>query len=216
MKTDSQLKREVEDELDWDPAVTSADIGVEVTNRVVTLSGHPPSFAEKLAAEKAAQRVAGVKAVVVEMQVRLPKHHEHGDEELANAVRAILHWSVVVPDDSVKVQVEKGWVTLTGSVDWAYQRQIVARAVGHMRGLRGMTNAIEVRSRAVSEDIVGKIAAAMQRHAQREVKHIGIHVKDGTVTLTGRVGSCAERAVARGVARSAPGVRAVVDDLVVE
>ncbi|MFP4896073.1 BON domain-containing protein [Paraburkholderia sp. EG304] len=216
MKTDSQLKREVEDELDWDPAVTATDIGVEVTNRVVTLSGHPPSFAEKLAAEKAAQRVAGVKAVVVEMQVRLPKHHEHGDEELANAVRAILHWSVVVPDDSVKVQVEKGWVTLTGSVDWAYQRQIVARAVGHMRGLRGMTNAIEVRSRAVSEDIVGKIAAAMQRHAQREVKHIGIHVKDGTVTLTGKVGSCAERAVARGVAWSAPGVRAVVDDLVVE
>ncbi|MEM5296219.1 BON domain-containing protein [Burkholderia sp. JPY481] len=216
MKTDSQLKREVEDELDWDPAVTATDIGVEVTNRVVTLSGHPPSFAEKLAAEKAAQRVAGVKAVVVEMQVRLPKHHEHGDEELANAVRATLHWSVVVPDDSVKVQVEKGWVTLTGSVDWAYQRQIVARAVGHMRGLRGMTNAIEVRGSAVSEDIVGKIAAAMQRHAQREVKHIGIHVKDGTVTLTGKVGSCAERAVARGVAWSAPGVRAVVDDLVVE
>ncbi|MGF6978342.1 osmotically-inducible protein OsmY [Paraburkholderia sp. JPY465] len=111
---------------------------------------------------------------------------------------------------------EKGWVTLTGSVDWAYQRQIVARAVGHMRGLRGMTNAIEVRGSAVSEDIVGKIAAAMQRHAQREVKHIGIHVKDGTVTLTGKVGSCAERAVARGVAWSAPGVRAVVDDLVVE
>ncbi|WP_233853688.1 BON domain-containing protein [Paraburkholderia sp. HD33-4] len=216
MKTDRQLKREVEEELIWDPAVTATDIGVEVTNRVVTLSGHPPSFAEKLAAEKAAQRVAGVKAVVVEMQVRLPKHHEHSDEEVANAVHAILHWSVAVPDDSVKVQVEKGWVTLTGSVDWAYQRHIVARAVGQMRGLRGMTNEIEVRSKAVSEDIVEKIGEAMQRHAQREVKHIGIQVKDGTVTLTGKVGSYAERAVARGVAWSAPGVCAVVDDLVVE
>jgi osmotically-inducible protein OsmY len=216
MKTDWQLKKEVEEELDWDPAVTATDIGVEVTNGVVTLSGHPPSFAEKLAAEKAAQRVAGIKAVVVEMLVRLPKKDEHTDEDLARAIYAILHWTVAVPDDSVKVQVEKGWVTLTGALDWAYQRHIAARAVSHMRGVRGMTNRIEVRRKVASDDIAKRIEEAIRRHADREVKHIGIDVKDGTVTLTGKVGSYAERALARGVAWSAPGVCAVVDDLVVE
>jgi len=216
MKTDRQLKQEVEQELEWDPAVTATDIGVEVMNGVVTLSGHPPSFAEKLAAEKAAQRVAGVKAVVVEIEVRLPKHDEHSDEDVASAVHAILHWTAGLPDDSVKVQVEKGWVTLTGAVDWAYQRHTVARAVGQMRGVRGLTNAIEVRRKVASDQISKNIEQAMQRHAEREVKHIGVDVKDGTVTLTGKVGSYAERKLARGVAWSAPGVCAVVDDLVVE
>jgi osmotically-inducible protein OsmY len=216
MKTDRQLKMEVEAELDWDPAVTSTDIGVEVVDRVVTLSGHPPSFAEKLAAEKAVHRVAGVKAVVVEMQVRLPQKDERTDEDIANAVHAILHWTVGLPDDSVKVQVEKGWITLRGTVDWAYQSHVAARAVSHMRGVRGVINRIEVRGKIASDDIGEKIAQAMQRHAEREVKHIGIHVKDGMVTLTGKVGSYAERAVARGAAWSAPGVHAVVDDLVVE
>lgn len=216
MKTDRQLKQEIEDELEWDPAVTATDIGVEVTNGVVTLSGHPPSFAEKLAAEKAAQRVAGVKGVAVDMQVRLPKKDEHTDEEVASAVRAILHWTVAVPDDAVKVQVEKGWVTLTGAVDWAYQRHTIVRTVGHMRGVRGLSSAIEVRRQVASEEISKNIEQAMRRHAEREVKHIGIAVKDGTVTLTGKVGSHAERAVVRGVAWSARGVCAVVDDLVVE
>jgi osmotically-inducible protein OsmY len=107
-------------------------------------------------------------------------------------------------------------VTLTGVVDWAYQAHVVARAIGHMRGVRGVHNRIEVRGKVGSEDIASKIAQAMQRHAEREVRHIGIDVKDGTVTLTGKVGSYAERAVARGAAWSAPGVRAVVDDIVVE
>ncbi|MBP0590844.1 BON domain-containing protein [Paraburkholderia sp. LEh10] len=216
MKSDRQLKKEVEEELEWDRAVTATDIGVEVADRVVTLSGHPPSFAEKLAAEKAAHRVAGVKAVVVEMQVRLPQKDERTDEDIAGAVHAILHWTVSLPDDSVKVRVEKGWVTLTGAVDWAYQSHIAARAVSQMRGVRGVANRIEVRGDIASEDISGKIAQAMQRHAEREVKHIRVDVKDGTVTLTGKVGSYAERAVARGAAWSAPGVRALVDDLVVE
>jgi osmotically-inducible protein OsmY len=216
MKTDGQLKKEVEEELEWDPAVTATDIGVEVADRIVTLSGHPPSLAEKLAAEKAAHRVAGVKAVVVDMQVRLPQKDERTDEDVANAVHAILHWTVGLPDDSVKVQVEKGWVTLTGAVDWAYQSHVAARTVSQMRGVRGVANRIEVRGDIASEDIGAKIAQAMQRHAEREVRHIRIEVKDGTVTLTGKVGSYAERAVARGAAWSAPGVRAVVDDLVVE
>ncbi|MCC8404881.1 BON domain-containing protein [Paraburkholderia sp. MMS20-SJTN17] len=216
MKTDGQLKQEVEEELEWDAAVTATDIGVEVANGVVTLSGHPASLAEKLGAERAAQRVAGVKAVVVEMEVRLPQRDQHSDEDVAGAVRAILHWSVAVPDDAVKIQVEKGWVTLTGTLDWAYQRHVVARAVGQMRGIRGVTNAIEVHPKVASDQIGKSIGEALRRHAEREIRHIGIDVKDGTVTLTGKVGSYAERKVARGVAWSTPGVCAVVDDLVVE
>src|SRR5579862_9473457 len=113
MKSDMELKRQVDEELAWDPAVDSTDIGVEVRDRVVTLSGHPTSYAEKCAAEKAAQRVAGVKAVVVEMDVRLAHTDARTDEEIANAIRTILRWTVGLSEESVKVQVEKGWVTLS-------------------------------------------------------------------------------------------------------
>ncbi|MBB5442392.1 osmotically-inducible protein OsmY [Paraburkholderia sp. WSM4177] len=152
----------------------------------------------------------------MDMQVRLPKPDQHSDEDVAGAVHAILYWSVAVPNDAVKIQVEQGWVTLTGTVDRAYQRHVVARAVGQMRGVRGLTNAIEVRRKVASQEISRNLEEAMRRRAEREVRHIGVDVKDGTVTLTGKVGSYAERKVARGVAWSAPGVCAVVDDLVVD
>jgi osmotically-inducible protein OsmY len=213
MKSDKQLKQEVEDELEWDPAVTATEIGVEVSGRVVTLSGHPLSYAEKLAAEKAAHRVAGVKGVVVEMQVRLPRSDARSDADIAEAVRSILHWTVCVPDDAVKVQVERGWVTLSGTVDWAYQSHVALRSISHMRGVVGVSNQIEVRGDVDSGDVATKIREAMQRHAQREANHIDIAVRDGTVTLTGKVDSYADRDVMRGAAWNAPGVRAVVDEL---
>ncbi|CAM2195092.1 BON domain-containing protein [Paraburkholderia sp. A1RI_3L] len=216
MKTDAQLKQDVEDELEWDPAVKATDIGVEVSDRIVTLSGHPSSYAEKVAAEKAAHRVAGVKAVVVEMHVRLLGDDVRTDEDIANAVRSVLRWTVGLREDDVKVQVEKGWVTLSGEVEWAYQSHIANRAVSQMRGVTGVSNRIDVRGDVDSEDIGTNIAKAMQRHAERETKHIQIKVQDGTVTLSGKVGSYAERQVARGAAWSAPGVRAVIDNLVVE
>ncbi|CAN0626231.1 hyperosmotically inducible periplasmic protein [Burkholderia multivorans] len=216
MKTDKQVKQDVEDELEWDPAVDSTRIGIEVEDRVVTLSGHPASYAEKVAAEKAAHRVAGVKAVVVEMEVHLPHDDRHTDEDVAKAVRAVLHWTVGLPDEAIKVQVEKGWVTLTGKVDWGYQRQLALRAISQMRGVTGVSDQIEVGGDVVPGDIGANIRKAMQRHAEREAKHIEVIVHDGTVTLNGKVGSYAERAVARGAAWSAPGVRAVVDNLVVE
>jgi osmotically-inducible protein OsmY len=216
MKSDKQLTQEVEDELEWDPAVSATEIGVEVADRLVTLSGHPASYAEKLAAEKAAHRVAGVKGVVVEMQVRLPQTDVRGDADIADAVHSILRWTVGLPDDAVKVQVERGWVTLSGAVGWAYQSHIAVRSISHMLGVVGVSNQIDVRGDVVCGDIAEKIRDAMQRHARREANHIDIAVADGTVTLTGKVDSYAERAVARGAAWSAPGVRAVVDELRVE
>lgn len=213
MKTDRQLKQEVEEELDYDPAVNAADIGVEVKERVVTLLGHPSSYAEKLAAEKAAQRVSGVKAVVVEMTVRLASADMRTDEDTASAVRAMLRWTVGLSEEAVKVQVEKGWVTLSGEVPNAHLSHLATRTVSHMRGVTGVSNLISVAGGKAAQDIGEKIERALQRHAEREAKHIQIEVRDGTVTLKGKVGSYAERSAARGAAWSAPGVHAVIDDL---
>ncbi|HEY3538615.1 MAG: BON domain-containing protein [Trinickia sp.] len=215
MKTDKQLKHEVEEELEFSPLINSALIGVEVTDGIVTLSGHPSSYAEKLAAEKAAQRVAGVKAVVVEMHVRLPHDDVHTDEDIANAVRSLLRWTVGVPHDAIKVQVENGWVTLRGELANAHLSYLAGRTIGQMRSVTGVTNLIDVAGPKAAENVAEKIGKAMQRHAEREAKHIQIKVRDGTVTLTGTVGSYAERSAARGAAWSAPGVHAVIDNLVV-
>lgn len=213
MKTDMQLKQEVEAELDWDPMIDPAGIGVEVGDRVVTLSGHLGSYAEKIAAEKAAQRVGGVKAVVVELDVRVPQADKRTDEEIANAVRSILKWTVGVGEEAVKVQVERGVITLSGAVDWGYQSYTAERAISHVRGVVGVINHIQVRGSEKASDIGEKIAAALKRHAQREANHIQIDVHDGMVRLAGTVGSFSEKKAARGAAWSAPGVRAVIDDL---
>lgn len=216
MKTDRQLKQDVEEELEYDPAVDIADIGVEVNDRIVTLSGHPTSYAEKLAAEQAVQRVSGVKAVVIEMEVRLPQTDIHTDEDTASAVRSMLRWMVGLSEEAVKVQVEKGWVTLRGDLPSAHLSHLAERTVGHMRGVAGVSNLIDVRAGHSQQDLAEKISRALQRHAEREAKHIDIKVRDGTVTLTGKVGSLAERAAVRGAAWAASGVHAVIDDLDVE
>ncbi|MGF6812991.1 osmotically-inducible protein OsmY [Paraburkholderia sp. Clong3] len=215
MKSDMELQQQVEEELAWDPAVSVTDIGVEVCDRVVTLSGHPVSYAEKVAAEKAAQRVAGVKAVVVEMDVRLLHTDVRADEDIAKAVRTILRWTVGLSEESVKVQVEKGWVTLSGEVDNAYQSHVATRTISHMRGVTGVSNVIRIVSDAAAQDIGEQISQALQRHTDREAKHIAIKAHEGTVTLTGKLDSAAERSAVRGAAWSAPGVHAVIDNLTV-
>ncbi len=215
MKTDTQLQEEVADELAWDPAVSLTDIGVDVNDGVVTLSGHPASYAEKLAAEKAAKRVAGVKSVVVKMDIRLPHSDVRTDEDIANAVRSILKWTVGVSDVNVQVEVDNGWVTLRGRLDRAYQRHLAARMINPMRGVTGLSNLIEVHERPAGDDIGDSIRKALVRHVEREADHIGVSVRDGTVTLTGKVGSYAERSIVRGAAWGAPGVHAVNDDLTI-
>ncbi|KWK49242.1 OsmY domain-containing protein [Burkholderia stagnalis] len=215
MKADKQLKQEVQEELEFDPAVDATRIGVEVANRIVTLSGHPASYAEKLAVERAANRVLGVKAVVVDMTVHLPDDDVRTDEDIADAVRSVLHWTVGLHDDKVKVQVERGWIALFGKVDWAYQSHVALRTISQMRGVIGVTNHVEVLGDVDADDIGTSIRRAILRHAEREIKHIEIDVHDGTVMLSGQVGSMAEREAARWAAWSAHGVRAVVDNLIV-
>ena len=122
MKSDKQIKHDVERELEWDPTVNAAGIGVEVRDRIVTRAGHLGNYREKLAAEKAAQRVGGVGAVVVELDVRIRDDDKRTDEDIVSSARSLLHWTATLSEDAVKVRVEKGWVTLSGEVDWAYQR----------------------------------------------------------------------------------------------
>ncbi|WER44702.1 BON domain-containing protein [Cupriavidus sp. WKF15] len=211
MKTDLQLKKEVAEELDWDPAIDAAAVGVEVHEGVVTLSGHLPSYAEKLAAERAAEKVSGVRAVVVNLDVRLASLVS--DEAIATAASDALQWHVHVPADAIKLRVEKGWVTLTGEVEWGYQRKLAESTVSHLRGVTGVTNQIKMLVRTAPADVVERIEAALRRHVEREAKHIDVSMRDGTVTLSGHVDSRAERLAAVGAAWSAPGVAAVVDNL---
>jgi osmotically-inducible protein OsmY len=216
MKTDLQIRHDVEEELEWEPGVAASSIDVDVKEGVVTLKGHLASLGEKVAAEQAAQRVGGVRALMAELTVRLPEEEIRGDGEIANFAHSMLRWTTGVSEGSVRVLVEHGHVVLKGNVDYAWQSRTAARAIAQLRGVISVANEIEVKHLAEPEKISKDILDAMHRHAEREARHIRVSVREGTVTLSGTVHSYAERAVARGAAWAAPGVGAVVDDLNVE
>jgi osmotically-inducible protein OsmY len=213
MKTDAQLRSDVMDELTWDPAVKATHVGVTVDDGVVTLTGHLDSFAEKHAVEHAVQRVAGVRGVAMEVDVKQAASHRRSDSEIAQAAAHALRSDSLVPDGKVQVQVENGWVTLTGEVDWGYQFASAEQCVRPLPGVRGLFNEIVVKPRVKSDDIARQITAALTRHAQREARHIAIEVEGGVVTLSGKVHSIAEHDAAVGVAFSTRGVSHVVDRL---
>jgi osmotically-inducible protein OsmY len=216
MKSDMQLKKDVEQELEWDPAIDAAAIGVEVRTGIVTLAGHLRSFQEKLAARTAAQRVEGVKGVVVELDVRIPDINRRTDEDIASVARSVLQWNADLDEHAVHVTVEKGCVTLTGEVDWAYQVKAAEMAVTPLRGVSVVVNQIRVGHRPTPADITGKIEAALKRHAEKEARKIAVQVGDGTVTLHGTVSTLDEKSIMCDAAWSAPGVHHVVDELSVE
>lgn len=213
MKTDTQLKADVMAELAWDAAIDATDIGVLVKNGVVTLTGHLDTFAEKHATERAVRRVAGVRGIALELDVKLAAEHRRSDSEIAQAATSALRWSSLVPDEHVKVEVEDGWVTLTGEVDWGYQLTNAEQCIRPLVGVRGMTNRITIKPRASSRDVSSEIAAALARQAAREAEHINIEVEGSVVTLLGKVHSLPERDAAVGAAFSARGVSRVVDKL---
>ncbi|MCY1215179.1 BON domain protein [compost metagenome] len=211
MKTDHQIQKDVTEELDWDPAIDAASIGVEVHEGIVTLDGHLSSYAEKLAAERAAERISGVRAVVVKLDVHPPGAFL--DEAIAEAARDALQWHVHVPLDVIKVRVERGWVTLSGNVDWGYQKKLAERTVSQLRGVIGVVNNIRMNEKTAPPDVEKRIEEALRRHAMREAHHISIKVENGTATLSGHVDSLADRRAAIGAAWSAPGISAVIDQL---
>lgn len=213
MKTDAHIKADVTDELAWDPAVNATGIGVAVKDGVVTLTGHLDSYAEKHAVERAVHRVAGVRGIAVELNVKLAAEYKRSDSDIAQAAATALQLNSLVPDEKIQVLVENGRVTLTGEVDWSYQLASAEQCVRPLAGVRGLSNRITIKSRASSKDVGAQITAALTRQAAREAKHITVEVEGSVVTLWGKVHSLAEREAAVGAAFSARGVSRVVDKL---
>lgn len=209
MKTDAQLQMDVMQELKWEPRVTHEHIGVSVAEGIVTLSGTVPTYVEKSAAEEAAQRVSGVHAVVEKIEVRMPGSFRRDDQDIAEALLTALRWSVQVPDEHVKVNVENGWVQLSGEVEWEYQREAAEDAARGLSGVIGITNDIVLRPKLQPTEIKRKIEAALQRATEREANRISVEVHGTRVILKGKVRSFAELRDARGAAWGAPGVTAV-------
>lgn len=214
MSDDKHLKQAVLDQLTWEPSVNAAHIGVTAKGGVVTLMGHVESYAEKFAAEKATRRVKDVKAVAEELEVRLPFGVKHGDEEIAAAAVARIGWDSAVPRDAVKAKVEKGWVTLTGEVDWHYQQEAAADDVRRLSGVIGLYNEITIKPKPNTSKIHDDIMVALDR-AWFDPATINVTAQGGKVKLTGTVESWYERDEASSTAWAAPGTTSVQNDLAI-
>jgi VCBS repeat-containing protein len=213
MKTDSQIQQDVIAELKWEPAVDATTIGVAVIDGVVSLSGTVSSYAHKWHAERAAERVNGVKSLAISIEVELPGSSARSDVDIARAAENALQWVSYLPKDAIRVVVESGWITLSGQVDWDYQRQTAASAVRYLVGVKGLTDLITLKTRDSSSGIKSDIEAALKRRSDGDARDISVAVKAGEVTLTGTVPNWWQREAARESAWAAPGVQRVIDKL---
>ncbi|HEX6965307.1 MAG TPA: BON domain-containing protein [Gemmatimonadaceae bacterium] len=216
MRTDSQIQKDIIDELKWEPSLQDEDIGVSVHDGVVTLAGFVDSYANKWKAERVASRVKGVKAIANDLEVKLPTSSSRPDPDIARAAVDALKWNILVPSDRIKVKVENGWLTLEGDVDWNFQREEAERAVRNLTGVLGVTNLVSVRERPTASDVKRKIKETLERNAEFDADHITVELDGHTAILRGTVRSYAEKRDAERAAFNATGVTDVENDLVVE
>jgi osmotically-inducible protein OsmY len=214
VKTDTQIHHDVLDELKWDSRVDETEVGVQVADGVVTLTGTVTSWAKRVAAQEAAHRVVGVRDVANDIEVKTPGALKRTDTDIAHAVRQALEWDVFVPEDRITSTVTDGWVRLDGTVDTWSQRAAAERAVRNLVGVKYVVNQILLQAaKPATEDVRLAIERALERRAEREARRIRVEIKDGIVTLRGSVHSWAERKSVVAAARYTSGVHAVKDQL---
>jgi len=211
--TDEELRRLVVDALEFDPRIDATAIGVAASNGVVTLTGHVNNFAEKYEAEKIVQHVKGVRGIAEEIQIRSDYEEQIADDHIASRIVDALNWNVVVPHSRVQVKVQQGWVTLSGEVDWYFQRNSAESTVRKMTGVKGVTNLIAIHTPVHVIDVKERIERALERSAELEARDIQVEVQDRKVTLRGKVRSWTERNAAERAAWNSPGVASVDDKL---
>ncbi len=213
MRTDEDIRDDILAEIDWEPQIESTEVGVTVKNGAVTLAGTVGSFSEKLAAERAAKRVKGVYAIAEEMKVKYPSDRTVSDEEIAKRIANIIEWNTSIPRDTVKAEVRDGYVTLTGDVDWNYQREVARNQISSVLGVTAVSNLINVKPRVAKSDVSKEINRALHRNADLESSHVQVDVSGGKVTLSGNVKAWYERKLVEDAVWAAPGVTQVVDNL---
>lgn len=216
MKTDLEIQKDVMAELQWQPFLHAAEIGVSVKNGIVTLTGQVDSYAKKLEAEQAAKKVFGVKAVAEEIQVGLSPAYRKNDTEIAAAVLHALKWHTAIPDDRVQVKVEDGFVKLEGEVEWAFERDSATNAVKYLTGVRSVSNLITIKPKVTVHELEKKIRAAFHRSATVDAEKITVTVEGNKATLTGKVRSFAEKREAENAVWAGPGIFSLDSKLVVE
>ena len=214
-RSNKDLRKRVLDELDWEPSLDSADIGVAVKEGVVTLSGHVPSYAQKRTAERTVLRLSGVKGIANDIEVRLPSEHKRSDADLAQAAIDALGRNVQIPMNTVKVKVDDAWITLEGVVDWDYQRKRAERTLRFLMGVKGVTNHLRVKERATPGDLRQRIKRALERRIDEEANRISVSVEGDTITLSGTVPSWTDRNDIEDAVWAAPGVTKVKNKLTV-
>jgi len=216
MKTDIQIQKDVMDELKWQPFLNSSEIGVAVKNGIVTLSGIVDSYSKKLNAEKAAKKVAGVKAIAEDIQIGVSPAYRKTDAEIAEAVYNALKWHSAVPEEKVRIKVEDGVVTLEGELEWEYQRVNARTAIQNLAGVRSVTNLITIKPKLNPFELEQKITDAFRRNATIDANKVTVNTIGNKVILSGKVRSFAESEDAEDVAWAAPGVYHVENKLAIE